>query len=1283
MNKGAGLAVVVAVAFAALRLSPSTATQPVVAPAAAHAAMDEPTPHKGAPAAYEGECAAYSAAPAAAKKDAPKREEYASALDTINRFFRFPTADTQTELHKKPTVHFAVAVVPDPRHTHLSLMFDRSMVAIQQAAQDEGYLYTASWMPWSTETQSFAHLADTQIADDLRDHRESCPGLLLFRKSSAATPAGTEATYPYDNALIVLVVGEQPTAGIQAAQWTNAFRFLCAAAANPEEIRILGPTFTGSLDSLNRLLARLALHHDKIQILSGSVSECGAVRRFNLQHANFGTFQESDSLHIYRFLKYLDSQGTPARETTILSEDETSYGALGNEASTPSPPGNDCDVNYPYDNRPLRLFYPRDMSALRAQYQKQGIFSTPEAVGAHTSHSTLADDDDDGITNSSDTIQTYSQTTNALAQEALLYGVVSQLRAHHTRYLILRCTNPLDDLFLTRFFHRAYPDARVVLLGQDMLLRREIDTTEFRGVLSIANYPLLPRDQHWTMLYSDVLKSDPDKKDAPSWQQDVTPSHAHLIFDSHLNQGTYIAARYTFDWALPIITPATGATPLQLRRKPLLSGYTDPFWLYPVRKPQNLVQHPQTWMSTLGRDVFWRLTVVRDTTDPFRLYPISKPAELAQHPPTWISVVGRDGFWPLAVLNDSTVDALKSETPAGLASPSEAPRSILVNLIDLDALRYNHRMHYLLAKDRGYWDSTLLLSLPMAWKVAVVIALLLIAYQIFGLFFATFSSEGSSVGIFGVFRRTQKWRNACLLGLNSAVVMLGLLEAVSVEFPTHGTGLIYDEHWIWWSCGLGICAVLLLSLAITVWDNDQPYRKAITSFGLSTLTMIGLYDCLWLTPERHVATGLPLSYRMSHLTSGVSPLLPALMLTCGLYLTAWQSIAGYLLLNCGEPKLPQFLAEPRLSHISKAIEFKIRQVCSPLFYKPAVLIPVFIAAGCFWLLAWNNYLPTGLEGPSLDRLIQCTGLFSLSMLVLLNARLFWTWAELRRLLRALNQLPLRRTLAHLRAVPSTSLWGMGGSVHRAQFRFFVEQLDALRRLVAIKNSTLFPADFPDLTDNLSYGNAFVVSNSNAYQEDVQWQQPIPDSGNPPRLVREVMAEAVDEVVLKILWRDWQSQRTSLNLETTAGGVEDRERQLFDMKLSPNETVVAAEEFVCFHYIAYIQNVLAGMRSIVLSMSFLFVSVCFAIASYPFIPRTQVALWMVVGLVLIGATVIYVYGGMERDETLSYITNTKPGHLGSEFYIKTASFLAGPIIGILATQFPGLADSVLGWFPMRP
>ena len=180
-------------------------------------------------------------------------------------------------------------------------------------------------------------------------------------------------------------------------------------------------------------------------------------------------------------------------------------------------------------------------------------------------------------------------------------------------------------------------------------------------------------------------------------------------------------------------------------------------------------------------------------------------------------------------------------------------------------------------------------------------------------------------------------------------------------------------------------------------------------------------------------------------------------------------------------------------------------------------------------------------------------------------------------------------------------------------------------------------------------------------------------------IREVFTDAVAEV-LKELIEHWQQETGSLSLETVpAGKAEDEtERNVFDMPLSEDLIIRTQEEFVCFHYIGFIQNILARMRTMIFSMVYLFVAICLAISFYPFVPRNSIGIWMLINLLFIAASVIYVYAGMERDETLSYITNTRPGRLSTEFYLKTAGFLAGPVIGLLTTQFPAISESVLGW-----
>jgi len=75
-----------------------------------------------------------------------------------------------------PGIRLMVVTVPDPRHTHLSLQFDRTLEAIQQAAQDERYTYDSSWLPWKTERIEYGSMADRKAEMKEAAEREVCPG---------------------------------------------------------------------------------------------------------------------------------------------------------------------------------------------------------------------------------------------------------------------------------------------------------------------------------------------------------------------------------------------------------------------------------------------------------------------------------------------------------------------------------------------------------------------------------------------------------------------------------------------------------------------------------------------------------------------------------------------------------------------------------------------------------------------------------------------------------------------------------------------------------------------------------------------------------------------------------------------------------------------------------------------------------------------------------------------------------------------------------------------------
>jgi hypothetical protein len=64
-------------------------------------------------------------------------------------------------------------------------------------------------------------------------------------------------------------------------------------------------------------------------------------------------------------------------------------------------------------------------------------------------------------------------------------------------------------------------------------------------------------------------------------------------------------------------------------------------------------------------------------------------------------------------------------------------------------------------------------------------------------------------------------------------------------------------------------------------------------------------------------------------------------------------------------------------------------------------------------------------------------------------------------------------------------------------------------------------------------------------------------------------------------------------------------------------------------------------------------------------------------------IVKIYAEMHRDATLSRVTNTNPGELGTEFRFKIIGFGIAPVIGLLTRIFPGNTDFVFpSWLEPR-
>jgi hypothetical protein len=365
----------------------------------------------------------------------------------------------------------------------------------------------------------------------------------------------------------------------------------------------------------------------KLPVYSGSVSSDTAARWFKNQ-MNFRGSGESAKVELHSFVQnddqilrlfctymMLEQPEFDVQKLAVISEDETAYGrmeGLDENSRTRTSNGNDCS------SKGLKLYYPRDISALRAAYQTKSLFTTSASSGSTDPQTrNLPTDlaDPAGIVH--DSIRSYGGNQTPLSQEAFMLEIVAALKELHARYILLRSSNTLDQLFLYDFLHRMYPDGRIVIMSSDLLLIRERGAMGLNGTLALSTYPLFPLERDWT-------------ESAPR------PA-ADRIFSADTAEGTYVAFRLllnarglnrqgptpkgcqaTLDSEQDIFLPE-----IVCEENPPMTDYSSPQWMLtkhcgdPLAAKACIYEGPATWLSVIGQNRFWPLAAMtKDTLKP-------------------------------------------------------------------------------------------------------------------------------------------------------------------------------------------------------------------------------------------------------------------------------------------------------------------------------------------------------------------------------------------------------------------------------------------------------------------------------------------------------------------------------------------------------------------------------------------------------------------------------------------------------------------------------------------
>jgi hypothetical protein len=125
-------------------------------------------------------------------------------------------------------------------------------------------------------------------------------------------------------------------------------------------------------------------------------------------------------------------------------------------------------------------------------------------------------------------------------------------------------------------------------------------------------------------------------------------------------------------------------------------------------------------------------------------------------------------------------------------------------------------------------------------------------------------------------------------------------------------------------------------------------------------------------------------------------------------------------------------------------------------------------------------------------------------------------------------------------------------------------------------------------------------------------------------------------------------------------------------------ILWAEEFVALIYINFIMRSLIRIRWLVLAATGIFVLLLLSVTVYPFEPRTTIHASFILLFLAMLVPVSIILSQMHRDATLSHLTDTRPGELGGEFWMRIAGFAAVPVFSLITTEMPELNRALFFW-----
>lgn len=1219
------------------------------------------------------------------------------------------------------SVEVMIAVLPDPMHTHLALRFDRAVDDLQNAAQDLSWTFDRAWMPWSAAGYSAAgRYSDRALDTAMLSGREAEPGLILFRASSLL-----------QKPLVVLVVGDTPTSGVNQEQFNQAverWRWFRTAAAScvpgttcqpGQRLMILGPTFTGSADSMNTLLDSNFTHEERchknalrIVLVSGTMTSFSKLDNFIVkcddskrvwQTAAFSFAADFTYAHAH-LLSFLDKRLQHADQGIAdLSEEESAFGQESNLLRDTYTDLQRLDHRLERESDEaqklkFRIEIERDESSfllwLKLSGEDPDSYLSDPALSSHI-----------GLLASMRKLK--SQPRHGRLYHFVFPRGISILRKAYEQNSILgfgsggaNSNNPRTELRLN-FAEDARDDDTVpAFAGLQGAASMESRMAEIAAALEREKISVVLLSA--TDVLDDIFVAKYLQTHAPSVT--IVIQDADLLFlrggSETALDGVYVLSPYPLiprnrtwtlsDWsgrALPSLPPSQGDQGTVNAVRYLLCG-AGPMGFNPALAPASCGWRVREHFSS-------QYLPVAEYEPPFsipkgwRTY----PDDYKLQPPLWLSVIGHGSFQPVTLVDfDEHDNNLSASGEFNLPRLGKVKEDAKGNEEDLGDT----------AGPRGIAGEPLV-QLKLLVLLTGVLSLLHLALCVRARLDRSFAWTYASAD-------AAPWRARVLIHIG---INLTAICALSFMLSHDAPSFHLSHPWLNAAIIIIQCG-LVAGSGLAAWRSGgslelQRHRTAaiVIASVFAALFTVGCDRWLWTVFAPTAANFAERNfffYRSAYPLSGASPTLPLMLLLAALVVWMRGRLGKMVFFGCRIPRLPSSAAldlagaalhpfsgrelrcpsDDRVHDLNTLLSSPFCNWKKRIWNKQKLLLAALsVASVTFTLLLPDSFGVNSLASTRFDSLIGALA-FVVTIGIVHNLLVSWkAWSLLREaVLLPLKQSPLRWGFNWVRGFSWKRLWtSPHGFSLEAQLEYVMRNVEADRRGKMPKDEGNSGVPTPVTTAYREllreYGDTKELEWERGWRRwwglskrESAWADKVAQKLNAlsTALARESERRITN---LSALWRLDNGPLTGLEAERGYHNVEVP-------KTEEALSRMADEEFVAMVYLSYIRSVLVQIRNRIATSAVLYMMLLWALTGYPWMNRHRIFLLMCSLVALLGIVAVRIYSEMQRDDVLSRTTSSEPGKLDGEFVRKILSVVGIPLLTLIASQFPEFGSAVFSW-----